>query len=149
MARWKILTVVSRTDRKLLVSVGAIVAVAVTIAMYYLFMPAWVIAISAGEDENALPVIENRFKIADIDLAKFPILGKALAHADEDENDPSVVLVQPVKVWYWEGMSIVERFDMDSLYPPEYEAVLIYEDSNVKKVYHVQVVFGYEQPVQM
>ena len=33
---------------------------------------------------------------------------------------------------------------MDSSYPPEYEAVLIYEDNNSKKVYHVQIVFGYE-----
>lgn len=142
MERWKILTVVSRTDRKVLVSVGAIVAVAMTIAMYYLFMPAWVIAIGVGEDENALPGIENRFKITEDDLAEFPILRKALEQADE--NDPYVVGVQPAKSWHWEGKSIVERFDMDSSYPPEYKAILIYEDNNLKKVYHVQVVLGYE-----
>ena len=131
-------------NKKWLMFVGAIIAVAMAITLYYVFMPSWVIAVSAGDDENAIASIENRFKITDDDLAEFPVLVKALAYADEDEKDPSVVMVQPVKAWYWEGMSIVERFDMDSSYPPEYKAVLIYEDSNVKKVYGVQVVFGYE-----
>ncbi|MGI0015484.1 MAG: hypothetical protein ACREBU_18870 [Nitrososphaera sp.] len=142
MRHWKILTLVSRSNRKLLVSVSAIVSVALAIVMYYLFMPAWVIVRSVGEDENALPGIENRFKVIEDDLAEFPILRIALTQADE--IDPNVVWVQPAKAWYWEGKSIVERFDMDSSYPPEYRAILIYEDNNLKKVYHVQVVFGYE-----
>lgn len=137
----KILTGISRTNKKLLVFVGAILAVALAIAMYYLFMPAWVIAISAGDDENALPSIENRFKITEDDLAEFPILRKALTQADE--KDPNVASVHPAKAWIWEGNSIVKRFDMDSSYPPEYKAILIYEDNNLKKVYLVQVVFGY------
>jgi hypothetical protein len=46
------------------------------------------------------------------------------------------------------GKQIVERFQMSPYYPPEYEAILIYEDNNLKKVYHVEVVFGYDRPSQ-
>jgi hypothetical protein len=57
-------------------------------------------------------------------------------------------LDSPINAGYLEGKQIVERFQMSSYYPPEYEAILIYEDNNLKKVYHVEVVFGYERPSQ-
>jgi hypothetical protein len=37
---------------------------------------------SGEEDENALPSIENRFKIADDDLAELPSLREAMARAN-------------------------------------------------------------------
>lgn len=142
-----IITGILKVNKKLLIF-SAILAIATIIALYYLLMPAWIIVVREGEDENASPSIENRFRIAQSDLAEYPKLEEAIALADG--NYLYVSWVPPVKAWYWEGMKIVERFDMDSQYPPEYDAFLIYNDNNnVKKVYLVSVVFGYEQPVQM
>lgn len=144
---------ISKMDKKSLMFVGATVAVALAVALaiplYYVLMPAWIIVIREGEDENALPSIENRFKITESDLEEFPRLREAIVKADG--NYPYVQWLPPVKALYWEGMKIVERFDMDSQYPPEYEAFLIYDDdmTSIKKVYHVQVVFSYKQQAQM
>lgn len=145
----KVIAKILKANKKSLTFVGAIIAVAMAISLYYLLMPAWIIVVREGEDENALPSIENRFEIAQSDLAEFPKFREAMAEADG--NYPYVQWLPPAKAWYWEGIKIVERFDMDAQYPPEYDAFLIYDDnkSNMKKVYHVQVVFGYEQPAQM
>ncbi|MGI0015059.1 MAG: hypothetical protein ACREBU_16700 [Nitrososphaera sp.] len=140
---------ISKMNKKLLIFLAAIIAVAMMIALYYIFMPAWIIIVREGEDENALPDIENRFKITETDLAEFPKLREVMSAADA--NYTYEQWVPPLKAWYWEGTRIVERFDMDSQYPPEYEAFLIYEDngSNLREVYHLQVVFGYEHQRQM
>jgi hypothetical protein len=50
--------------------------------VYYLLIPAWIIVIRGEEDENALPSIENRFKIADDDLAELPSLREAMARVN-------------------------------------------------------------------
>ncbi|MGI0016541.1 MAG: hypothetical protein ACREBU_24225, partial [Nitrososphaera sp.] len=139
---------ISKRNKKSLIFCGSIIAVAMTMALYYIFMPSWIIVVREGEDENALPSIENRFEITQSDLAEFPKLGDAMVEADG--NYPYDHWIPPAEAWYWEGTKIVERFDMDSQYPPEYEAFLIYEDNggNLKRVYHVQVVFSYEHQVQ-
>lgn len=143
----KLIARISKMNKKLLIFFSAILAVAMTIALYSLLMPAWIIVGRAGEDENGLPSIESRFKITQSDLAEFPKLREAIVAADE--NHPYEHWVPSVKSWYWEGTRIIERFDMDSQYPLEYQAVLIYDDdNNMKKVYHIQVVFGYEQQGQ-
>jgi hypothetical protein len=73
----------SNTNKKLLISAGAAVAIATAIAVYYLLRSAWIIVIRSGEeDENALPSIENRFKIADHDLAELPSLREAMVRAN-------------------------------------------------------------------
>jgi hypothetical protein len=72
----------SNTNKKLLISAGAAIAVATAITVYYLLIPAWIIVIRGEEDENALPSIENRFKIADDDLAELPSLREAMARAN-------------------------------------------------------------------
>jgi SNF family Na+-dependent transporter len=72
----------SNTNKKLLISAGAAIAVATVITVYYLLIPAWIIVIRGEEDENALPSIENRFKIADDDLAELPSLREAMARAN-------------------------------------------------------------------
>jgi len=74
----------SNTNKKLLISAGAAVAIATAITVYYLLISAWIIVIRSGEeDENALPSIENRFKIADDDdLAELPSLREAMARAN-------------------------------------------------------------------
>lgn len=72
----------SNTNKKLLISAGAAVAIATAITVYYLLIPAWIIVIRGEEDENALPSIENRFKIADDDLAELPSLREAMARAN-------------------------------------------------------------------
>lgn len=73
----------SNTNKKLLISASAAIAVATAITVYYLLISAWIIVIRSGEeDENALPSIENRFKIADDDLAELPSLREAMARAN-------------------------------------------------------------------
>lgn len=72
----------SNTNKKLLISAGAAIAVATAITVYYLLIPAWIIVIRGEEDENALPSIENRFKIADDDLAELPSLREAMARVN-------------------------------------------------------------------
>ena len=72
----------SNTNKKLLISAGAAIAVATAITVYYLLIPAWIIVIRGEEDENALPSIENRFKIADDDLAELPSLREAMTRAN-------------------------------------------------------------------
>ncbi len=72
----------SNTNKKLLISAGAAIAIATAITVYYLLIPAWIIVIRGEEDENALPSIENRFKIADHDLAELPSLREAMARAN-------------------------------------------------------------------
>lgn len=72
----------SNTNKKLLISAGAAIAVATAITVYYLLIPAWIIVIRGEEDENASPSIENRFKIADDDLAELPSLREAMARAN-------------------------------------------------------------------
>lgn len=129
--------------RRKLAAISSASAAAAAMALYYVFMPAWVIVVSSGEDESALPGIESRFRITDGDLAEFPRLKEAMMQADA--HDPN--WVPPLKAWRWEGARIVERFDMDSQYPPEYQAVLVYDNGGMK-VYHVQVVFGYESLAQ-
>lgn len=72
----------SNTNKKLLISAGAAIAVATAITVYYLLIPAWIIVIRGEEDENASPSIENRFKIADDDLAELPSLREAMVRAN-------------------------------------------------------------------
>ncbi len=72
----------SNTNKKLLISAGAAIAIATAITVYYLLIPAWIIVIRGEEDENALPSIENRFKIADHDLAELPSLREAMVRAN-------------------------------------------------------------------
>lgn len=74
--------IMSNTNKNLLISAGAAVAIATAITVYYLLIPAWIIVIRGEEDENALPSIENRFKIADDDLAELPSLREAMARAN-------------------------------------------------------------------
>lgn len=72
----------SNTNKKLLISAGAAIAIAIAITVYYLLIPVWIIVIRGEEDENALPSIENRFKIADHDLAELPSLREAMVRAN-------------------------------------------------------------------
>jgi SNF family Na+-dependent transporter len=74
--------IMSNTNKNLLISAGAAVAIATAITVYYLLISAWIIVIRSGEDENALPSIENRFKIADDDLAELPSSREAMARAN-------------------------------------------------------------------
>jgi len=137
----------STLHNRLFIPVVVIAVVAVAIASYYIFMPAWIIAIR-GDDRNALPDIQNRFEIDQSDLTEFPELAETIAVSNESHsNERWIGLVQ---TWSWEGNRIIEKFDMDSEYPPEYEAVLIHHDnqSGAAKVYHVQIIFGYERPNQ-
>lgn len=72
----------SNTNKKLLISAGAAIAIAIAITVYYLLIPDCIIVIRGEEDENALPSIENRFKIADHDLAELPSLREAMVRAN-------------------------------------------------------------------
>lgn len=72
----------SNTNKKLLISAGAAISIAIAITVYYLLIPGWIIVIRGEEDENALPSIENRFKIADHDLAELPSLREAMVRVN-------------------------------------------------------------------
>ena len=72
----------SNTNKKLLISAGAAIAIAIAITVYYLLIPGCIIVIRGEEDENALRSIENRFKIADYDLAELPSLREAMVRAN-------------------------------------------------------------------
>lgn len=103
----------SNTNKKLLISAGAAVAIATAITVYYLLISAWIIVIRLGEeDENALPSIENRFKIADDDLAELPSLREAMARATETTHYDH--WIPPINAGYLKGKQIVERFQMSS-----------------------------------
>jgi hypothetical protein len=72
----------SNTNKKLLISAGAAIAIAIAITVYDLLIPGCIIVIRGEEDGNALPSIENRFKIADHDLAELPSLREAMVRAN-------------------------------------------------------------------
>lgn len=121
---------------------------AIGIALYYLLMPAWILTLRYDYDNTLLPQVENRIEITEDDLRDYPTLREAITQADRDYpfgHTPSI------GASYLEGLKMVERFDMDSQYPPEYRAILIYskvDSSNGgAKAYFVQIVFDYNRPL--